>query len=540
MLNLILLCITAIIGQNICGASHTPAHSVIAASNPTASYTLTHPPYNPGFFSVFNTVLGALNYFDTAESCRGLEVDFEGQGLYYDPAHGNNWWNYYFEPIKLTKNDTAAPRRFLYYEKINLSLSAEFNMSRERGYELIQKYIQLKPSLRHKLEHFVETNFKGAIVIGVHYRGTDKKSEAPPVAYTTVKELITAEIASEPHAKIFVATDEQPFLRYMHKKFPGRVIALDAVRSEDGKPVHTTNINNGYTASNCYKKGEDAVLDCILLSRCSKLYKMASNLSDTSLKFNPSIPTIHLNQSFSEHTVRDDYDVANTLNIVLSLLDSYEKHESQGFTPHFPMTDASNWWDRLFEQFSVGEEPRKTKIIAIDNNLIGTKNLLSMTPSRAHELLTKYIKIKPSITASVDAYAHSNFEDSYVVGVHYIKQPAGIIEVMQPSIDPHHIINKLTEIIQHAPAPVKLFLVTEDAEFVDTVRNELPAVTVLHNTTEKESSPEEKHILPLKTCLLLSKTNTIIGTSSQLFKLVSQFNPTIKIMPLDTWRREKA
>lgn len=262
---------------------------LLLVTSPTVSvtYKLTHPGYNSGLFCVFHTVLGALDFYENSSDCSGLIVDFADRGLYYDTQHGLNWWEYYFEPIRLCPHDTQLSE-FTDTTKANFAWHAHSKMSRERGNELIQKYIHLKPHLQIKLNGFIEKYFIGNRVIGVHYRGTDKKEEAQTITYKEVVDLIDQETDFLNSAKIFVATDDANFLVFMHKKFPGKIVSLDAIRSQDEKPVHCC-------PGNEYQKGEEAVLDCLLLSQCTKLYKMVSNLSDASAKFNPFIPVINLN-----------------------------------------------------------------------------------------------------------------------------------------------------------------------------------------------------------------------------------------------------
>lgn len=257
------------------------------------TYTLNLPDPNAGFFSIFNGVVGALDYYEQKKDCDGLVIDFGTQGLYYDANRGPNWWEYYFEPIRINAHDPYRTE-FPNYKKIILSLTGQFDLSRTRAYELIKKYIHLKPHIHNKLQTFMQQHFAQFHVIGIHYRGTDKHAEAPTVSYEHVASTVRKELASNAHVRFFVATDDENFLVFMHKEFPGRVVSRDALRSKDGKPVHFAK------HLNAYQKGEDAVLDCLLLSRCAKLYKMASNLSDTSLKLNPTLPVVRFNVSFFE------------------------------------------------------------------------------------------------------------------------------------------------------------------------------------------------------------------------------------------------
>ncbi len=260
------------------------------------TYYLGATPQNPGFFSIFFSVVGALDFYEKGiDNCDGLIVDFGKQGLYYDVKYGPNWWEYYFEPINLGVDN--PPREIFPKNKHSFfSVTAGYQMSRERGYELIQKYIKLKPHLQKKIDEFVKEHFEGHHVIGVHYRGTDKSTESPLVPYKVMIKLMKNECAQDPNLKIFVATDEEKFLKEMYKNFPGKIIAASVLRSQGGYPVHYTSHNGAYN----YKKGEDAVMDCILLSKCSKLYKTSSNLSSASARFNPFMDVILLSRGIHE------------------------------------------------------------------------------------------------------------------------------------------------------------------------------------------------------------------------------------------------
>jgi len=253
-------------------------------------YILTHRLEPAGFFSIFHTVLGALDFMETSSNCSGLQVNFEDKGFYYDKEFGENWWEYYFEPINIGKK-IGIVKKFSNDEQSFFTLNSEFNMSRECGHELIRKYVFLKSYVQSRINNFYEANFQENYVIGVHYRGIDKCLEAGIVPYEYVYKRLQSIIKNHHNYKIFVATDDYYFLIYMNAHFPGRIIAIDAIRSDEGAAVHF--IEKGHN----YKKGEDAIVDCILLSKCDLLLKTSSNLSNCSIKFNPKIPIIELNKS---------------------------------------------------------------------------------------------------------------------------------------------------------------------------------------------------------------------------------------------------
>lgn len=250
---------------------------------------------SPGFgmFSVFTMVLGLMRVYER-DGFGGVKVDFQDQGIYYDSPYGLNWWEYYFEPICLGNGEEATP--YVYStmpEQGNLAGVCEFGTSRVEAYHLIQKYVRVKAHIQSKVEEFLKEKFDHAWVIGIHYRGTDKFSEAPKVAYEKVEKEILNILQrnllkkGKKKIKIFVATDEQPFLDYMVNKFPNVIFFEDNIRSTTGHPVHYYSFQN-------YKKGEDALLDCLLLSKCDILIRTSSNLSLCASYFNPNLPLINL------------------------------------------------------------------------------------------------------------------------------------------------------------------------------------------------------------------------------------------------------
>lgn len=89
-----------------------------------------------------------------------------------------------------------------------------------------------------------------------------------------------------------MASDEQAFVDFMASAFPGRVIAWETRRSVDLEPIDFRFDDN-------YKKGEDVVIDCLLLSRCHRLIRTSSSLSLCSSYFNPDIPVEVLNLHYS-------------------------------------------------------------------------------------------------------------------------------------------------------------------------------------------------------------------------------------------------
>lgn len=220
----------------------------------------------------------------------GIKIELDS-GLYLDPDYGPNWWDYFFEPIEI--GNANAPHYIFDNQEILYMINLSFPMSRERAKQLIDKYIHLKPEINNEINEFVDKNFKGKFVIGIHYRGTDKKLETPRIPYETYLFHVNwwmNNVSANDRPMIFVATDEQQFLDHMYSLYKDKVIYNNFIRSSNDESIHYSN-----KYKNNYQKGKEALLDCIILSKCNLLlFPCASAFSMLSLKFNPNEAAIPL------------------------------------------------------------------------------------------------------------------------------------------------------------------------------------------------------------------------------------------------------
>ena len=254
---------------------------------------INHPNYIPGMFSVFNTVAGFLDIYEKGDYA-GLSVNFGNVGWYYDPAHGPNWWEYYCEPILLGDLKNGHKIYYSGAECGDMANHTESNLSRERVHELISKYIKVKKFIIDQVDAFASKNFQDLFIIGVHYRGIDKIYEAPRISYGEAIKVIQSYIDALPdkNYRIFVATDEQAFLDFALQKFPDQVVSTTAFRSnQGGEPVHRLFCSP-------FKKGKQALVDVLLLSKSHLLIRCSSNLSLWATYFNPKVPVIELNKRY--------------------------------------------------------------------------------------------------------------------------------------------------------------------------------------------------------------------------------------------------
>jgi hypothetical protein len=130
-----------------------------------------------------------------------------------------------------------------------------------------------------------------ASLLGVHLRGTDKvvRRKVPPSRYYP---FVDAYLRAHPAALVFVATDDARYLREMVKRYGDAVVYRQA----------------GYSSANVIRdaaldareKGEDALIDALLLSSCAFLLKTTSALSEFALWLNASLHERHIDLQFED------------------------------------------------------------------------------------------------------------------------------------------------------------------------------------------------------------------------------------------------
>lgn len=192
---------------------------------------------------------------------------------------------------------------------------------RREASAIIQDYVRPRAYIQEKASRFFDAHMAGNYVIGVHVRGTDAVSKEEvrwhrkgslrlPRYVREIKRLLKM----EPDAGIFVATDAQASLDYLKEVFGSKVIAYDSLRHESGDAAGkgpTGWIMPAYFAGDrdrAARNGEEAVIEYLLLARCSHLVHNGSSLSRTVLLKEPEMPhtnthTVSAHRQFSGRAV---------------------------------------------------------------------------------------------------------------------------------------------------------------------------------------------------------------------------------------------
>jgi len=248
---------------------------------------------NDGFFSNFRNTL--YTFYDCEQ--KGLLPYIEwDSGWYFDPKKGPNAWEYYFDQIASLK-----PNQERILVKHDRSWDKQ-SFTRDRAHNLIKKYIRVKPHIQGKINLFWEAN-SSPNVLGVHLRLTDKfhctkygePASGRPVDINAYIKHIKIYLTKHPEAKIFLATDSIDSIELLTQEFGDKLFyRKDVIRSTGDKSVHIG------MEGDRYQKGEDVLIDCLLLSKCNFLFKGISNVAVCALFFNNELEHFNLNEYYNK------------------------------------------------------------------------------------------------------------------------------------------------------------------------------------------------------------------------------------------------
>lgn len=267
--------------------------------------TLTIGARGAGFFSEFFMVLNWCSYAEN----HGLTpfAYWDKVSLYYQEEGfrgKTNAWEYYFKQLSEGTYQEAAPIRREYGSEWAIDSFDPLFVKKNRRYvrSLIDKYIHLQPWIAQEVEDFYQACMAGKKTIGIHVRRTDKGCEVPLVSLVNYLTSAREFVRKFPQCQFLIATDDKKTLRFLKKHLPGPVIFYNALRSENGKPVH---INSPQPA----RIGKDVLIEMLLLSCCDFLIHGQSNVAIAALFFNPAMPHVWLKVPGSTKTIRSTNNI---------------------------------------------------------------------------------------------------------------------------------------------------------------------------------------------------------------------------------------
>lgn len=295
-----------------------------------------------GLFAELHKIVQTIIHFEERGFDR-IHIDWTDEFFpYKDDAHENGW-NLFFEPIPTNKVSTNAETEKMivestsvYHELHDQVCTApwvaykKYLPYRQFVYEILNKYIKIKPHITDITNDFYENKMRGKLCIGVHARIArahawlvpGKKLPTLDDYFAEIDKLIAQHDGQE--IVIFVASDSHHAVKQFKERYGTKAVHIDAHRSEfDNDPCIM------YTQGEFMKKhpevwhqkkhgyfgGFSTIQDCLLLAKCDYLIHTTSNLAFFSCYFNPELESIYLPKAipFKHCRYRNNKEIQNKL-----------------------------------------------------------------------------------------------------------------------------------------------------------------------------------------------------------------------------------
>ena len=269
---------------------------------------------NAGFTAYIKFALNGILHAEQHDLIPVVNFDNSIRNFFYEESYGKNTWEYYFEPVAevsfadviannlpnctlkerqfRNQNSHPNPERVDTFWKNDRRIGGDEHKGepkkwlegkRKTARQLMKKYVHVKPHIQKVVDNFVNENFNNKNIIGCHVRGTD-------FAYATATsvEKYFDILDAQKDATIFLATDQTQYVDLFKNEYGSeRVLTYDSLRSDND--VAAFELENGSP----YKKGEDVLIDTLLLSRTKSIIKCAAAGGEFALWFNENLEVLH-------------------------------------------------------------------------------------------------------------------------------------------------------------------------------------------------------------------------------------------------------
>ena len=242
-------------------------------------YVIRRSP-GAGFFS--NLIL-ILNHLKICEKKKYIPViDMKNFTTIYNEKklinNTFNAWEYYFknvstynlEEVYKSQNVIISPNKIVHNMEHWPNKHLEFK-------KIYNKYIKVNKGVKKILEKYLKKlSFKNKKILGVHFRGTSYKTSPGHALPATIEQIIKHSeylLNKYKFEKIFLVTEELNYQQKLKNHFGNKLISINSFRSnrDDAFLKYPRNLHR-------YKLGLESIIEAFLLSKCSGVFYVSSNL----------------------------------------------------------------------------------------------------------------------------------------------------------------------------------------------------------------------------------------------------------------------
>ncbi len=273
----------------------------VAADGPV--YYIVRRNLDWGDAGFFSNWLYALTHVAYAKEKGWIPViDMRNYHTLYSEKHPvngtRNTWEYYFEQPVDTRTayrsgrfvlSAGSGRKKLYMPFVETDEKLE--LVPERARKLMSSaadYVHVRSELLSSFEKWEKMHFAGKRVLGVHWRGTDKRTPPPGHRSTTPLEALLPAVRNLCDRRkpdlVFLASDETGIRERIEEAAGVPVVQTDARRlaAGDTRGLHLAKVRRA-RPNHRYLLGLEVLRDAWLLSRCDFLVHGHSNVVNAAL-----------------------------------------------------------------------------------------------------------------------------------------------------------------------------------------------------------------------------------------------------------------
>jgi hypothetical protein len=194
-----------------------------------------------------------------------------------------NAWEYYFYPLNKYKLEDIYKSKFVIISDSKTRKLKEFDSFEnlhELHFKIFKRYIHIKKYILDEALDFVRTEFKKSKILGVHFRGTDMKTQERhpfPATYNQIKKKIDYELRVNKFDKVFLVTEEKNYLKKLKKEYQSKLLYFNSFRSDKNDIFSNIKRKN-----HRYLIGRENIIDMLILSKTKKIICTNSHLPDAS------------------------------------------------------------------------------------------------------------------------------------------------------------------------------------------------------------------------------------------------------------------
>ena len=220
-------------------------------------------------------------------------------GSTYRRSRGDDWLETYFERLP----GAPSPSRFALSVRNARRVIGDQqvqSLSIADAHSIVTRHLRPNDDIVAAVDRLYEESVRdGSTTLGVHFRGTDKKYEAPLAEHEVVLSEIVRLLDEDPSLdSILLASDDSSFIAFIENA------ALPVVIIKPPTTVFGDGVSPPHFVDGADKEavGREALITCLSLARCSGVLRTSSYLSAWAKVFNPAIRTITLNRPYNTTT----------------------------------------------------------------------------------------------------------------------------------------------------------------------------------------------------------------------------------------------